>query len=95
MRRSNQTQLGGQFNDRRLELRPGVYVTGIPPVDIADSIAVSALTLSRCEPNYVSDWHQAPRRQFVFILQGGLDEGDHGFLPSVDHRNSPPLGVSG
>jgi hypothetical protein len=62
-----------EFNDRRLELRPGVYVAGIPLVDIADSIAVSALTLSRCEPNYISDWHLAPRRQFVFILQGGFE----------------------
>jgi hypothetical protein len=62
-----------EFNDRRLELRPGVYVAGIPLVDIAGAIAVSALMLSRCEPNYVSDWHLAPRRQFVFILQVGRE----------------------
>jgi hypothetical protein len=41
--------------------------------DIADSIAVSGLTLSHCEPNYLSDWHQAPRRQFVFIPQRGFE----------------------
>jgi hypothetical protein len=61
------------FEDQQVELRPGVYVPGIPLVDIADSIAVTALTLSRCEPNYASDWHPAPRRQFVFILEGGLE----------------------
>jgi hypothetical protein len=61
------------FENRQVELRPAVYVPGIPLVDIAESIPVSALTLSRCEPNYVSDWHPAPRRQFVFILEGGFE----------------------
>lgn len=51
---------------------PQSDVPGIPLVDIANSIPVSALTLSRCDPNYVSDWHPAPRRQFVFIVEGGL-----------------------
>ena len=61
------------FEERGAELRPTVYVPGIPLVDVADGTRVSVLTLSRCGENYVSDWHPAPCRQFVLILEGGLD----------------------
>lgn len=67
------------FEDRSAELRPTVYVPGIPLVDVAESARVSALTLSRCSESYVSDWHPAPRPQFVLIHEGGLDvtSGQH------------------
>jgi hypothetical protein len=61
------------FDDATAELRPTVYVPGIPLVDVAEGTPVSMLTLSRCGQNYVSHWHPAPRRQFVLILEGGLD----------------------
>jgi hypothetical protein len=61
------------FEDRVAELHPAVYVPGIPLVDLAEPIQVSSLIFSRCEPNYVSDWHPAPRRQFVTVLQGGFE----------------------
>jgi hypothetical protein len=61
------------FEDRSTELNPTVYVPGIPLVDVASPIPVTTLAVSCCEANYVSDWHPAPRRQFVFVLEGGLD----------------------
>ena len=61
------------FDDDVVELVPAVYLPGIPLVDIAEPYTATALTISRCEANYVSDWHPAPRRQFVFVLDGGFE----------------------
>lgn len=62
-----------RFEDRDVYLEPAVYVPNIPLVDIAEGVPVTSLVVSRCDANYVSDWHPAPRRQFVLILSGGLD----------------------
>jgi hypothetical protein len=61
------------FEDLAAQLNPIMYVPGIPLVEVAEPIQVSVLTLSSCDANYVSDWHPAPRRQFVFVLRGGLE----------------------
>jgi hypothetical protein len=61
------------FVDEAIHLVPAVYVPGIPLVDTAEPFPVTAFTISRCEANYVSDWHPAPRRQFVLVLQGGFE----------------------
>jgi hypothetical protein len=61
------------FDDEAIHLVPAVYVPGIPLVDSSERIPVTALTISRCEANFVGDWHPAPRRQFVLVLQGGFE----------------------
>jgi len=58
------------FKDVGVSMAAAVYVQGIPLVDVAKSEPVTALTFSRLEPGYVSDWHPAPRRQFVFVTAG-------------------------
>jgi hypothetical protein len=54
-------------------MAPAVYVPGIPLVDVAKPEPVTALTFSRLEPGYISDWHPAPRRQFVLIASGSVE----------------------
>lgn len=51
----------------------GVYVPGIPLVDSAEPQPATALRFSRVSGGYDSDWHPAPRRQFVLILSGVLE----------------------
>jgi hypothetical protein len=58
------------FGTVEVELTPGVYVPGIPLVDMAPWTPVSALIFSRLAAGYDSDWHPPPRRQFVIILGG-------------------------
>jgi quercetin dioxygenase-like cupin family protein len=59
-----------RFKDVAVSMTPQVYVAGIPLVDVAKPEPVTALTFSRLEPGYSSDWHPAPRRQFAFIAAG-------------------------
>jgi quercetin dioxygenase-like cupin family protein len=61
------------FDNEIVSLAPAVYVPGIPLVDVAEPVPATAFTLSRCEAHYVSDWHPAPRRQFVIVLAGGFE----------------------
>jgi hypothetical protein len=61
------------FQDSAVALTAGVYVPGIPLVDSAAPLPVTLLTFSRLEPGYTSDWHPAPRRQFVVLLSGALE----------------------
>jgi hypothetical protein len=61
------------FDDDVIELVPAVFAPGIPLVDMAEPHPATAFTISRCEANYVSDWHPAPRRQFVLVLDGGFE----------------------
>ena len=56
------------FRESAVGMTPGVYVPGIPLVDSASPLPVTMLTFSPLEPAYTSDWHPAPRRQFVLLL---------------------------
>jgi hypothetical protein len=60
------------FEDINVEMTPGVYVQGIPLVDLAAWTPVSALIFSRLAARYDSDWHPPPRRQFVITLTGTM-----------------------
>ena len=61
------------FQDSPIRMKPGVYVPGIPLVDSAPPWPATMLTFSRLEPGYTSDWHPAPRRQFVVLLTGAVE----------------------
>jgi hypothetical protein len=61
------------FQDLAVPMVPAVYVAGIPLVDVAAPYPVTALTISRLEAGYRSDWHPAPRRQFVLTLTGAME----------------------
>ena len=61
------------FDDVAVSMAPAVYVPGIPLVDVARPEPVTALTFSHLETGYISDWHPAPRRQFVFIASGSME----------------------
>jgi hypothetical protein len=61
------------FEDIEVAMAPAVYVPGIPLVDVALPHAVQALTFSRLVAGYSSDWHPAPRRQFVLTLAGAME----------------------
>jgi quercetin dioxygenase-like cupin family protein len=60
------------FETVTVEMASGVYVPGIPLVDSTRPQAVTGLTLSHITAGYDSDWHNAPRRQFVLVLSGTL-----------------------
>jgi quercetin dioxygenase-like cupin family protein len=62
-----------RFREATVPLVPAVYVPGIPPVDVAAPRPVTALTFSRLAAGYTSDWHRAPRRQFVLVLSGAAE----------------------
>lgn len=59
------------FEDDAVDWHPTVYVPETSAV--AEPVPVSALTLTHCGSNYVSEWHPAPCRQFMFVLRGGLE----------------------
>jgi hypothetical protein len=61
------------FQDVAVPMAPAVYLPGIPLVDVAAPHLVTALTFSRLEVGYTSDWHPTPRRQFVLILAGSVE----------------------
>jgi quercetin dioxygenase-like cupin family protein len=61
-----------RFGTVTLEMAAVVYVPGIPLVDSTRPQAVTGLTLSHIPVGYDSDWHHAPRRQFVLVLSGIL-----------------------
>ena len=64
------------FQDVPVSMTPVVYtpdVPGTPLVDVAPAQSVAALTFSRLEAGFDADWHQAPRRQFVLVLSGGIE----------------------
>jgi quercetin dioxygenase-like cupin family protein len=61
------------FRESAVGMTAGVYVPGIPLVDSAAPLPVTMLTFSRLEPGYTSDWHPAPRRQFVLLLSGVIE----------------------
>jgi quercetin dioxygenase-like cupin family protein len=48
------------------------------PGDIAEQSptqAASGISFSRIKPDAFSDWHNAPRRQYVIMLAGGIEIG--------------------
>jgi len=49
------------------------FVPGIPLVDLASPQSVTTLTFARLAAGYTSDWHPAPRRQFVLLLTGAME----------------------
>ena len=56
------------FEDIAVPMAPVVDVAGIPLVDVAMTQPVTELRFSRLEAGWTSDWHPAPRRQFVLVL---------------------------
>jgi hypothetical protein len=61
------------FEDIAVPMAPVVDVTGIPLVDVATTEQVSALRFSRLEAGWKTDWHPAPRRQFILALTGAIE----------------------
>jgi len=61
------------FQDESLPMAPGVYVPGIPLVYSAATQTASAIRFSWVAAGYDSDWHPAPRRQFVMVLSGTVE----------------------
>jgi hypothetical protein len=47
------------FQDVAVPMAPAVYLPDIPLVDVAAPQSVKALTFSRLEAGYASDWHPA------------------------------------
>ena len=58
------------FSDEAVAMEPGVYVQGIPLVDSGETQPATELRFSHVAAGYDSDWHPAPRRQFVCVLSG-------------------------
>jgi quercetin dioxygenase-like cupin family protein len=61
------------FQEVDLPLTPVIYVPDIPLVDVGEPQTVTALTFSRVEAGYTSDWHPAKTRQFVLIVAGVME----------------------
>lgn len=59
--------------DIEVELMPNLAGNDRPIIDMSQSTPVRALVFCRLSPGYASDWHPAPRRQFVLPLQGGME----------------------
>ena len=62
-----------RFEDVPVKMAPAVVAQDVPMVDVAAPVGVTAFIFTRMEPGFTSDWHPAPRRQFVIILSGGLE----------------------
>lgn len=61
------------FEDIAVPMTPVVFVPGIPLVDVATRQPVTELQFARVEAGYTSDWHPAPRRQYVLVLSGAME----------------------
>ena len=62
-----------RFEDVAVKMAPAVVARDVPMVDVAVPVDVTGLTFTRLEPGFTSDWHPAPRRQFVIVLSGGVE----------------------
>lgn len=49
------------------------YARGVPPVDVAAAARAGEAHFSRLPPGWFGDWHPAPARQIVVLLQGWLE----------------------
>ena len=47
--------------------------TEISPVDYSDPVAVKQVMFRRSGPGAARGWHNAPRRQFVILLEGQME----------------------
>src|SRR3954454_23943863 len=61
------------FQDIVVPMSPAMYVPGIPLVDVSARLPVTALQFARVAAGYTSDWHHAPRRQYVLVLSGDME----------------------
>jgi quercetin dioxygenase-like cupin family protein len=62
-----------RFQEIPVPMAPAVYVAGIPLVDVSARQLATGVQFARVEAGYTSDWHPAPRRQFVLVLSGALE----------------------
>ena len=54
--------------------REASYAAGVPPVDVARWLGSGGEShFSRLSLGWFGDWHPAPGRQFVVLLQGALE----------------------
>jgi hypothetical protein len=49
------------------------YARDVPPVDLAEGLGSGAVHFSRLPKGWFGDWHPAPARQWVVLLQGRLE----------------------
>ena len=61
------------FDEATLDLELKDYAPPAEPIAVHSFQNVDSATLLRMEGNSFEDWHQAPRRQFAFILQGTVE----------------------
>ena len=56
----------GQTHSQEVDIK----LTSRGATDLSDMVNVKGLQFRRTSPNFFSDWHQAPRRQYVVTLSG-------------------------
>jgi hypothetical protein len=49
------------------------YAPGVPPVDVSPDLSTKSGHFSRLPASWFGDWHPAPSRQLVVLLQGRLE----------------------
>ena len=60
----------GPDNETHVEEIPVKLAPGGGSTELSEMLKVSGLQFRRQSPNYFSDWHPAPQRQYVITLSG-------------------------
>lgn len=61
------------FADEQLAFHLADFAPPAPPVSVTDAHSAEGVVFLSSPSGWFGDWHPAPRRQFIFVLQGNLE----------------------
>ena len=61
------------FADEELAFHLADFAPPAPPVSVTDAQSAEGVVFLSSPSGWFGDWHPAPRRQFIFVLQGNLE----------------------
>lgn len=61
------------FVDEELAFHLADFAPPAPPVSVTDTQSAEGVVFLSSPSGWFGDWHPAPRRQFIFVLQGNLE----------------------
>ena len=62
-----------RFADEELAFQLAGFAPPAPPVSVTDAQSAEGIVFLSSPSGWFGDWHPAPRRQFIFVLQGNLE----------------------
>lgn len=61
------------FEEVQVSLTPTGFAPPAPPLDISEFVGVRRFAFLRAPTGWFGDWHPAPARQFLVVLEGEFE----------------------